>query len=382
MNALATEYRDVLLRAHAPPCLSLYQPTHRRQPDRRQDSIRFRNLVKELEASLRRDYPARDVQALLAPFHALADDSAFWKQGRDGLAVFAADGLLRVYSLARSVPERTIVASGFHIKPLLRILQSADRFHILGLNRREACLFTGNRDGIAEIDLLPGVGRMVTDMPIGDIDTQVRAAKVYESTLGAPTTRQGADATQDVVDHDTDRFFRMVDQAVIAHHSQPSGLPLLLAALPEYHHRFRAISSNPQLVDVALDVYPDALSRDALSERAWQAMRPRYLQRLAALADAYRVAKAREQATDDVRRAAEAAVAGRVATLMLEADPMLAGRIDAASGAVTLVDGDNPDVDDVLDDLGEQVLRNGGEVVVVPIERMPSATGIAATYRY
>jgi hypothetical protein len=382
MNALASEYRDVLLEAHEPPCLSLYQPTHRRQPDRRQDSIRFRNLVKALEECLRRDYPARDVQSLLAPFYALANDSAFWNHGQDGLAVFAAADMFRVYPLPRSVPERTFVADGFHIKPLLRILQSADRFHILGLNRREACLFAGSRDGIAEIDLQPGVGRMVTDMPVGDVDTSVPATRVYAWTLGAPTTRQGTDATQDVVDHDTDRFFRIVDQAVIAHHSQPGGLPLLLAALPEYHHRFRAISSNPQLIDIALDVYPDAISRKALCERAWQAMRPRYLQRIAALADAYQVAKAREQATDDVRRAAEAAVAGRVATLMLEADRMMAGRIDAASGAVTFVDNDNGDVDDVLDDLGEQVLRNGGEVVVVPIERMPSTTGIAATYRY
>jgi len=382
MNALATEYRDVLLGTHEPPCLSLYQPTHRRQPDRRQDSIRFRNLVKGLDECLRRDYPARDVRPLLAPFHALAGDSAFWNHGQDGLAVFAAADMFRVYQLPRSVPERTVVADGFHIKPLLRILQSADRFHILGLNRREACLFAGNRDGVAEIELLPGLGRMVTDMPIGDVDTRVPATKVYESTLGAPTTRQGTDATQDVVDHDSDRFFRTVDQAVIAHHSQPSGLPLLLAALPEYHHRFRAISSNPQLADVALDVYPDTLSQDALRERAWQAMRPRYLQRLAALTDAFHVAKARDEATDDVRRAAEAAVAGRVATLMLEADRTIAGRIDTVSGAVMLVDRDNPDVDDVLDDLGEQVLRTGGDVVVVPTERMPSSTGVAATYRY
>ena len=266
MNALASEFRDVLSGPHEPPCLSLYQPTHRRQPDRRQDSIRFGNLVKALEDSLRRDYPARDAQPLLAPFHALGADRAFWNHGQDGLAVFAAADLFRVYQLPRSVPERTTVADGFHIKPLLRIVQSADRFHILGLNRREACLFEGNRDGVTEIDLVPGVGRMVTDMPIGDVDPGMRATRVYESTLGAPTTRLGSDATQDVVDHDTDQFFRLVDQTVIARHSRPAGLPLVLAALPEYHHRFRAISQNPLLANVTIDVFPDAISQDALRD--------------------------------------------------------------------------------------------------------------------
>jgi hypothetical protein len=33
-----------------PPCLSLYQPTHRSRPENQQGPIRFRNLVKELEA--------------------------------------------------------------------------------------------------------------------------------------------------------------------------------------------------------------------------------------------------------------------------------------------------------------------------------------------
>lgn len=43
---------------------------------------------------------------------------------------------------------------------------------------------------------------------------------------------------------------------------------------------------------------------------------------------------------------------------------------------------DDADVDDVLDDLGELVLKMKGHVVVVPAERMPTDTGVAATYRF
>jgi hypothetical protein len=42
-----------LVADHQPPCLSLYQPTHRSHLENKQDPIRFRNLVKELETSLR-----------------------------------------------------------------------------------------------------------------------------------------------------------------------------------------------------------------------------------------------------------------------------------------------------------------------------------------
>jgi stalled ribosome rescue protein Dom34 len=36
----------------------------------------------------------------------------------------------------------------------------------------------------------------------------------------------------------------------------------------------------------------------------------------------------------------------------------------------------------MLDDLAEAVLRTGGDVVIVPKERMPSTSGLAAILRY
>jgi hypothetical protein len=39
-------------------------------------------------------------------------------------------------------------------------------------------------------------------------------------------------------------------------------------------------------------------------------------------------------------------------------------------------------VDDLLDDIAELVLRKGGEVVVVPSEKMPTPAGVAAIYRF
>ena len=65
---LTIESLAELASVHQPPCLSLYQPTHRRHPENQQDPIRFRNLVKELETSLRQKYPAVEARLLLEPF--------------------------------------------------------------------------------------------------------------------------------------------------------------------------------------------------------------------------------------------------------------------------------------------------------------------------
>src|SRR5690606_36056764 len=126
MNSLADDFAKGIFRSPEPPCLSLYQPTHRSHPESAQNPIRFGNLVKSLEESLRQKYPKRDIESLLKPFRQLAGDRDFWATPRAGIAVLVSPSLTRIYKLERSVPELAIVADSFHIKPLLRMVQSAD----------------------------------------------------------------------------------------------------------------------------------------------------------------------------------------------------------------------------------------------------------------
>jgi hypothetical protein len=382
MDALENDYPSVLLAVHAPPCLSLYQPTHRHHPENQQDSIRFRNLVKGIETSLRQKYATRDARPLLAPFHALADNREFWNHTFDGLAVLATSDIFKVYRLQRPVAELGVVADSFHIKPLIRILQSADRYQILGLTRRNVRLFEGNRDAVDEIDLAPEVPRTIDDALARDPDDPERRNRVYGSALPGATTSHGTDVKEEGLASDTERFFRTVDRAVLEQHSRPTGMPLLLAALPEHHHLFRAVSRNPFLAGEAIDTNPDALSLDALRERAWQLMQPHYLRRLGGLIERFGSAKSNGMGDEDLTRIAAAAAAGRVATVLIEADREIPGHFDPVTGTIELDELDNPEIDDLLDDIGVHVLKTGGEVVIVPAERMPTQTGIAAIYRY
>jgi len=382
MDALENDYPSVLLAVHAPPCLSLYQPTHRHHPESQQDSIRFRNLVKGIETSLRQKYATRDTRPLLAPFHALADNREFWNHTFDGLAVLATSEMFKVYRLQRSVAELGVVADSFHIKPLIRILQSADRYQILGLTRRNVRLYEGNRDVVDEIDLASEIPRTSDDALARDPDAPERRNRVYGPALPGATTSHGTAVKEDGLASDTERFFRTIDRAVLEHHSRPTGMPLLLAALPEHHHLFRAMSRNPFLAGEAIDTNPDALSLDALRERAWQLMLPHYLRRLGGLIERFGSAKPNGLGEEDLAQIAAAAAAGRVATVLIEADREIPGHFDPATGAITFDGLDSPETDDLLDDIGVCVLKTAGEVVIVPAERMPTQTGIAAIYRY
>jgi hypothetical protein len=142
------------------------------------------------------------------------------------------------------------------------------------------------------------------------------------------------------------------------------------------------VSRNALLLPDAIETNPDALSVETLHQSAWRLIQPRYTRRLAALIAAFDAARAEGKGTDELAEAAKAAADGRIETLLLDADRKIPGRLDAASGTVTFDELEHPEVNDVLDDIGEYVLKKRGEVIVVPAERMPTETGLAATYRF
>jgi hypothetical protein len=383
MNTLDKDYQAGLLDKCDPPCLSLYQPTHRHHPDNQQDSIRFRTLVKELEESLRRQYFKADIQTLLQPFLELANDRDFWNHTLDGLAVLGARGIFRVYKLQRPVTEFALVAGSFHTKPLLRILQSADRYQVLGLNRQGIRLFEGNRDALDEIELAQSVPKTITEALGGELTEPHQTVSSYGGIgQGRSPMHHGHGGKESEVDIDAERFFRAVDRGILEHHSRLSGLTLILAALPQHHQLFHQVSNNPFLIEDSIEVHPDVLTIDELRQRAWQILEPHYLARLAKLVEEFGNAKSKGLGDDVLVQVAKAVVAGRAATLMIEAVRKIPGRIDSATGEIEFGDLSHPEVDDVLDDLGELALKKGGQIVIVPAEQMPTDTGIAAIYRY
>jgi hypothetical protein len=378
MRQLTSDHLAELRNSHQSPCISLYQPTHRSHPENQQDPIRFRNLRRDMENSLKTRYNASEVRSLMKGYRALERDSQFWNHRTDGLAILGSPETFEIFELQRPVQELLVVANNFYTKPLVRILQSADRYQVLCLSRREARLYEGNRDVLDPVDL--------SDMPstmtevLGEELTEPRVT--VRSAPGGTTVYYGGGQREEELDLDRDRFFRAIDRAILEHHSRPSGLPLMLAALPEYHAPFRAVSHNPFLLAEGIQTNPEALDTEQLRVLAWQKLEPAYRQRLDRLLESYQAACARQLASDNVAQVAQATIAGRVATLILEADRQIPGRLDEATGQIEAGDPLHPEIGDVLNDLAETVLRMKGEVVVVPRERMPSSAGLAAVYRF
>lgn len=384
MQLLTEKHIQNLLAIEEAPCLSLYMPTYRSHPDNRQDPIRFKNLLKELEQSLIQKYSSEETKIHLAPLEKFTEDDEFWNNSMDGLALFSAPDFMEVIKLPISVETLAIVADSFHTKPLRKYLQSTDRYHLLGLSLDEFTLYEGNRHSLDQIELSDEIPKTMEDALGKELTDEHHTVASYGGSTGESSAmHHGHGGKKDQIDLDAERFFRVVSKEVEEHFSKPLGLPLILAALPEHHHLFQKVNKNSALLSEGIQVNPSSVPKEKLAKLAWEVMEPAYLDILKNQAEQYEEAKAAGKGTDDYKELAVAAVEGRIATLIVEADRIIAARItNLVTGNTQKKDMDNPRVDDLLDDMGELVIKMGGKVVVMPTDNMPTDTGLAGIFRY
>lgn len=413
---LSPESIRPLLAPATHPCLSLYLPTHRNVPDNTVDRPAYRHLVEALELALGLSRPRAEVERLLHPFRVLDGDRHFWEHTRDGLAVFAADGRARGFLLQRPVKPLALVTARFHVLPLVRIASSLERFTILVLTSREAAVYeatawhdvagspSAHDVTVGPLDPLP-LSRPTAAEPTAPlvrgevVDEELREPhRVYREMgprglAGTPVVHGGTGFRQDDIDKDTEIFLRHVDAVVEAQASRPTGLPLVLVAAAPLAATFRGLSTNPLLLEEHVPLDPHLMSHEEVAAKVAPLFAAAHARRVKRELATFHQARERGLAGLDPGEIGAAAVAGRIALLLVEADRFLPGSFDRQTGIIT-GDGEPPGdpsrggtlpatrTEDVLGALAETVLLHGGEIVSLARTAMPTATGAAAIYRY
>ncbi|GLU34902.1 hypothetical protein WKR88_25975 [Trinickia caryophylli] len=366
------------------PCLTLCQPVHGSFPESKQDVLRYRRLLARLGERACEQYGKNVAEPVIARFEALIDDRGFWDHTFKGLAVYGGPDVFHVVRLDAPVAERIVAADRFYLKPLIEQFQFADPFQLLLLSRHNAALYQGDVRGLAPVDLHPTIPRSAVDTAATAPESEDRAQAVKggENRGDRSTSHHGGGSKHDVVNEDEERFFRMVARGVCEHHSQPTKMPLLLAATPEHQALFRRISSNPYLLEERIDAYLGDAKPDELAAAAARALSEHFRKPVEARLNEYREAYPKALATDVAAEAIEAAHEGRVGALLVESDQQANGQTESEAQLAAPTSRGHREVDTLLDDVAQEVLRTGGEVIVLPAERMPSHTGLAAIYRY
>ena len=87
------------------------------------DCLRWKGLLQQADGLLRQSGESGAmVKGLLGPARDLLDESQFWIEVSEGLAVFVAPGVFRTFRVALILEDRVVVGEGFHAEPLAALL--------------------------------------------------------------------------------------------------------------------------------------------------------------------------------------------------------------------------------------------------------------------
>lgn len=378
MAILTQERLRPLLQVKSGPCISIYLPTHRYHPGTEQDPIRFKNALKEAERLLSDRYSPQEIRALLDPVAALPNVE-FWRHQADGLAVLRSRDVLEQFRLPLIMPELVVVAESFHVRPLIRCLNSNERYFLIALTQNGVSVYEGSMASLTPTEV-PGLPDSLS--AFSDKSRHSRALSAHATGRGSGSRQvHAAGGGETSTEGDLAPYFRAIDRA-LQRALRHDTAPVILAGVEYYLPIYRQVSHLKNLADVIVGGSPDAMTPDELRSKAWSVAES-VLRRNEELAlEKYRRAAERKHTCETLEEVAREARRGRVRRLFLASGVRIWGTIDPITGQIhrTAAQQGSQD-DDVLDDVAEAVFQYGGDVITLPFDRVPNGREVAAELR-
>lgn len=360
-------HRDTLLplaRNHADPSITLYMPTHRSEPEKSTDRIRFKNLTALVcEHLLGRDIRQPDVDHLCAPLHDMLADDGFWRDTSDGVAVFIAPDRVETLKLEGPTPEIAVVGERFYLRPLITTLDRDHRFLALTLSQSGCHLYQGDGNGLEEVELKGAPSSMADELKYDQADPQPSFVSVPGT--GAGSVFFGKGGAKDARLSHLERYIKDVQQAVADALDTTHDIPLVLFGVDYEVSYYRLVNTYPWLVEQEVPGATDELKPREIYARAVKALQP-YFDNLAERSiDELGPVEGSPLATHDPLHIAQAAAEGRVKTLFFDDD---AHPVDETGW-------------DLVDLAAVETVLHGGEVHAFAGENAPMH-GVAAVLRW
>jgi len=372
-SVTVSEVRSFIVGTRRHPCVSIYMPTTGGPPDRPEDRMRWKNLVRDAERLLGEAGANGGARELLAPIARAYGD----RPSRPGsVAVLRSPEVDARLWIPVLVPEIVVVSRTFHTKPLVSFLDGSRRYFVLALAERSVALYEGTPFSLRRLDVrLPAFGL-----------SRPGKAEPYHSAGGSrpagASVRHGWREPLACHRLELARRFRDIDRAVWRH-LRDDAAPLVLAGVGYYHPIYRSVSCYPQLLEEGIEGNVEHARLVELYERAWPIVAAHESDVVAAALARYASALAAGGALQELQAVAVAAARGQVKQLFHAEGVHVWGYLDPATGdcQVHRRQQDAEDAD-VVDDLCELVLRRGGDVIEIPPDRMPGLSPVAAVLRY
>ncbi|MGA2329083.1 MAG: hypothetical protein ABSH05_22695 [Bryobacteraceae bacterium] len=383
MELVARSELGLLADVAGKSCISIYLPTHRAGAETRQDPIRLKNLLRQVEEALAgQALDGGEIEAIVRPVHALIEDYDFWQHQEDGLAIFRSPELFFRYRVDLLLPELAVVAERFHLKPLLPHITGDGRFYVLALSQNRACLLRATRDSMVELqpEGMPASLAEALRNRVPERQLQAHSASAFHNGRGVAIFHGhggGEEGKKELLL----AYFCRIDQGIRDLLAEARA-PLILAAVDYLCPIYRRANSSHELLAGWISGNPDNLTPRELHERALPLVSDHFLKERQKAADQYLEAWHTQRASNRPEDVLAAAHHGRVQSLFVAVGVQLWGNFNTRTNEVSICDDPSPGAQDLLNLAAIQTFANGGTVYAVAPTEVPGGGPLAAVFRY
>lgn len=350
-----------LSKIKAPVCVTVILETHKTHPDSQQDPILLRNLISEASTRLTNEYSADISKKYTEKLQKLAEEIDH-RHNDLGLLLFVNDDVAEYIRLPINVNSRLIVDDTFATRSIARALNRDTDYYLLALTKGKARLILASSDAVVEEIKRDG-------FPFED------------KALLSLSKAESANANR--VTNLTQELFNRVDKALnIVRKQEPHSI--VIYSEETNYHQFLKVADYPNTIlgHILLKNFDEKASN--LIKEVWTDIKELAIQKERSRISELEKAMGTGKYLADLNEIWNATLEGRGKTIFVEEGYYQPVRED--NGIFTPITyeeiSSKNDIDDIVDDMIENNLKNGGDVVFLKEGSLKDFKKIALITRY
>lgn len=345
------------------PCVTISFNTHRTLPNNQQDPIKLKNLIREAEERILKDYDKREVSSLLEKLNKLPDEMEVSKN-LESLNIYVSKDTFEFIRTTWAVSKEGVwVDDTFALNPLIKAMNRNEEYLVLYLTQKGVHLYNALNNSIVE--------EIVND------DFPFTEAKYSLSHVFAD------EHNNDLQQNRLKNFINHVDKAVLKVDSSFE-TPVLVVAVADNYSTLLEEADRPSIYvgNISVD-FNSPTQQHEYMQAAWTFIKNRQHKQRTQAINEVKEAVNQGQVITDLQEIYQAAIDGRGDLLIVHEDFEQSVRM-TSDRTFEIVDQstDNDVVDDITSTIAWNVIAKKGRVIFTNQEEIKALGTIALKTRY
>jgi hypothetical protein len=359
------------------PCITMYMPLEAAPNLSQMDQRRMKSLVRRVDEELAaHEMPKAGREELVESLRELSPGAINFAGESGSLAVLRSPYVFRAAPVGQKLDESVVIASHFHLFPILHWLQVSDEsFYLLALSQKHVRLLRCTSRDVEEVELPPNTPSSLEEWLNTPSPANHSAQEAPEpgSTVGSFTSTHDREKR----DEHLANFFRVINRAVFDK-LRDGRAPLILCGVDYERTLYKGVNTYQHLVEDGVQGSPESLKRGDMHARALEIARDFFAAPARKALSSWDKIAGSERAVTEFPQVVKAAFEARVAQLFAADGAKAMGVFDRATMQMK-VQGRQ---EDLVNAAVMQTIAYGGDVFVCKPEDVPGGGQVAAITRF